>query len=82
MCVCVCVCVWYACLDYVIKNCLLAQCPNNKTNVACTINPCLHQTCHQFPHANCSINTCEECSAKFSINGRDVTNQCSKHLIT
>ena len=75
----VCVCV----LIMLFKNCLLlAQCPNNKKNVACTINPCVQQTCHQFPHAKCSINTCGECSAKFSINGTDVTNQCSKHVST
>ena len=54
----------------------IATCPPNKPPIICPINLCDYQTCPQYPNANCTVDRCGQCKAKFYVNQEDVTNQC------
>ena len=56
---------------------LIVTCPANKPPIICSINPCDHQTCPQYPEAKCIVDRCGQCKAKFIVNQEDVTDQCS-----
>ena len=57
---------------------LIGSCPPNKPPIYCVINPCEHQNCSNIPNAQCVLDNCGRCKAKFINNGTDVTTQCCK----
>ena len=57
---------------------LLGSCPPNKPPIYCPNNPCDHQTCSNFPDAECVLDNCGQCRGKFIIGETDLTDQCSK----
>ena len=57
---------------------LLGSCPPKKPPIYCPNNPCDHQTCSNFPDAECVLDNCGQCRGKFIIGETDLTDQCSK----
>ena len=57
---------------------LTGSCPPDKPPIYCATNPCDHQTCSNIPNAQCVLDNCGQCRAKFINNGTDVTTQCCK----
>ena len=56
--------------------CADGSCPAN-----CLINPCEYATCPAVEGATCVADQCEGCSAKWLLNGQEVTIQCiGEHL--
>ena len=45
------------------------NCPSGEASVSCTANPCDYTNCYNHPEADCTIDTCGQCSAMFSVNG-------------
>ena len=58
----------------------LDNCPPGEASVSCTANPCDYTNCYNHPEADCTIDTCGQCSAMFSVNGTDVTESCGEYL--
>ena len=56
---------------------ILGSCSPDNPPIHCLINPCDHQTCYNYPDAQCVLDNCGQCQAKFIINGTDNTDQCS-----
>ena len=57
---------------------IIGSCPPNKPPIRCPYNPCDHQICSNFPDAQCVLDNCGQCQAKFIINETNMTDQCSK----
>lgn len=49
--------------------------------VSCTRNPCDHQTCPQYPDAECVPDRCGHCQAKFYVEDREVTDECGRSKV-
>ena len=58
---------------------ILGSCPSDKPPIYCPNNPCIYQTCSNFPDAQCVLDNCGQCQVKFISNETDVTDQCSKY---
>lgn len=54
----------------------LANCPPSIQPVICPVSPCEYENCQLYPEANCTIDHCGSCKAKFVYNNSDVTAAC------
>ena len=68
------------CKIAILYSFILGSCPPDNPPIYCPNNPCDHQTCSNFPDAQCVLNNCGQCQGKFIVNETDVTDQCSKFL--
>ena len=54
------------------------QCPEDTPVLGCGLNYCNFLTCPESPDAECIMDVCGQCEARFYINDEEVTDSCSK----
>ena len=54
------------------------QCPEDTPALRCGLNYCNFLTCPESPDAECIMDVCGQCEARFYMNNEEVTDSCSK----
>ena len=58
---------------------LSGECLTDSVESICESSVCQSEACPAFPDAKCIVDDCGECSARWFLNGKELTKeQCSK----
>ena len=62
-------------MDYTLLF-ITETCPDGSTILTCIVNPCQFASCPTFKEATCFADFCGGCTARWLLNGVEVTEQC------